>query len=83
MRSLAELNEILFNQLDILTKLSVTDENFENYKARVETVCNTADRIIKNSELELRNQVWNATRRFRLATRKQQELSIGVQDEDY
>lgn len=83
MRGLAELNEILFNQLDILTKLSVTDENFENEKARAEAVCDTADRIIKNSELELRNQVWNATRRFKLATRKQQPLAIGVHDEDY
>lgn len=82
MRELAELNEILFNQLDILTKINVTDETFENEKARATAVCETADRIIRNNELELRNQVWNATRKFKLINRPQLSIGAASYDED-
>ena len=86
MNDLKSLNDILFNQLEILTNLNVKDENFDNERNKAETVCNIADRIIKNSELELRNQVWQATRRFKLAARPTY-TSIGTaehyEDENY
>ena len=75
------LNDALFKQLEILSNIKVTDENFENEKQRATAVCEVADRIIKNGELELRNQVWQATRRFKLMTRPT-KMRIGV-SEDY
>lgn len=78
---LESLNEALFKQLEILSEINVKSEEFENEKQRANTVCEIADRIIKNGELELRNQVWQATRRFKLTTRPTQ-LGIGIK-EDY
>ena len=80
-KSLTDLNDILFEQLEILTKLSVKDENFTQEKEKANAVCEMSDRIIKNAELELRNQVWQATRRFKLFTRPT-TLGIGCH-EDY
>lgn len=75
-KDLQELNDILFEQLVTLTKLSIKDENFEREKDKANIICETADRIIKNSELELRNQVWQATRKFNLIKRNT-PLGIG------
>lgn len=81
-KGLKDLNNILFEQLEVLTNCKVTDDNFENIRLKADSVVNIADRIIKNSELELRNQVWLATRRFSLTTRDTQRtaLQIGVND---
>lgn len=65
-KDLEQLNNILFDQLETLAKLDVKSEDFEKEKDRATIVCETADRIIKNSELGLRNQVWQATRKFKL-----------------
>lgn len=81
-KDLKELNDILFEQLTTLTKLSIKDENFEREKDKANMICETADRIIKNSELDLRNQVWQATRRFNLIKRNNSPLSIGHREED-
>lgn len=77
MDTLEKLNDILFTQLDVLSSLSVRDDDFDNTKAKAETICNIADRVIRNNELELRNQVWQATRKFSLATRESR-LRIGT-----
>lgn len=79
--NLATLNEALFKQLEILSEINVKSEEFENEKQRANSVCEIADRIIKNGELELRNQVWQATRRYKLSTRPT-HLGIGIK-EDY
>lgn len=72
-----KLNKVLFEQLDALSSISVRDEDFENTRLKAETIYQVADRVIRNSELELRNQVWQATRRFNLATRESR-LRIGT-----
>lgn len=77
MSNIERLNDILFEQLETLSKTNVEDENFNNTRAKAEAVWQTADRIIRNLELELRNQVWQATRRFSLATREQKQIRIG------
>lgn len=77
MNDLEKLNDILFKQLDVLSTLSVNDENFENTKQKAETICEIADRVIRTGELGLRNQVWQATRKFNLATRETR-LRIGT-----
>jgi hypothetical protein len=77
MDTLEKLNDVLFQQLDVLSTLSVNDEDFENTKAKAETICEIADRVIRTGELGLRNQVWQATRRFNLATRESR-LRIGT-----
>lgn len=79
--NLATLNDALFKQLEILSGINVKSEEFENEKLRADAVCEVADRIIKNGELELRNQVWQATRRYKLSTRPTR-LGIGI-NEDY
>lgn len=81
-KNLKDLNNILFEQLEILTKTSVKDDDFENVRLKADSVVEMADRIIRNSELELRNQVWLATRRFSLSTREpvKTALQIGVND---
>lgn len=78
---LNDLNNILFEQLVGLTKLNIKDENFDKEKDKANLICETADRIIKNSELELRNQVWQSTKKFKLMTRPT-HMSIGC-SEDY
>lgn len=78
---LKALNDALFKQLEILSGINVKSEDFENEKQRANAVCEIADRIIKNGELELRNQVWQTTRRYRLSTRPT-HLGIGIK-EDY
>ena len=80
-KDLQELNDILFEQLTTLTQLNIKDENFEKEKDKANLICETADRIIKNSELELRNQVWQSTRKYKLSTRST-VLGIGCR-EDY
>lgn len=80
-KDLQELNDILFEQLTTLTQLNIKDENFEKEKDKANLICETADRIIKNSELELRNQVWQSTRKYKLFTRST-VLGIGCR-EDY
>ena len=80
-KDLKALNDVLFKQLEILSEINVKSEEFENEKQRANAVCEVADRIIKNGELELRNQVWQATRRYKLSTRPTR-LGIGV-NEDY
>lgn len=80
-KDLQELNDILFEQLATLTTLNIKDENFDKEKDKANLICETADRIIKNSELSLRNQVWQSTRRFKLLTRPT-TLGIGCK-EDY
>ncbi len=80
-KDLQELNDILFEQLTTLTQLNIKDENFEKEKDKANLICETADRIIKNSELELRNQVWQSTRKYKLTTRPT-VLGIGCR-EDY
>lgn len=77
MNYIEKLNGILFEQLDALTNISVKDEDFENTRLKAEQICQVADRVIRNSELELRNQVWQSTRRFNLATRET-KLRIGT-----
>lgn len=72
-----ELNKILFEQLNALSNISVKDEDFENTRLKAEQICQVADRVIRNGELSLRNEVWNSTRRFNLSTRKT-NLSIGT-----
>lgn len=52
---LEALNDALFKQLEILSEINVKSEEFENEKQRANAVCEIADRIIKNGELELRN----------------------------
>lgn len=79
--NLETLNDALFKQLEILSGINVKSEEFENEKLRADAVCEVADRIIKNGELELRNQVWQATRRYKLSTRPTR-LGIGI-NEDY
>lgn len=69
-KDLKELNDLLFEQIDILNNTDVKDENFENIRLRAETITNVSDRIIRNAELDLRNQVWQSTRRFKLQTRQ-------------
>lgn len=69
-KDLQELNDLLFEQIDILNNTDVKDENFENIRLRAETITNVSDRIIRNAELELRNQVWQSTRKFKLQTRQ-------------
>lgn len=76
-KDLQELNDILFEQLTTLTKLSIKDENFEKEKDKANLICETADRIIKNSELELRNQVWQSTRKFQLIRRNTPSIGVG------
>ena len=76
MKSLEDLQSILFEQINLLTNLNVKDENFENERLKVETIANVADRILKTDELNLRNQVWQATRKFKLNVRQ-----IGVCDD--
>lgn len=68
-RSLQELDEKLFNQIDILENIDPADVDFEHTRLRAEAITCIADRIIRNRELELRNQVWNATKQFKLQTR--------------
>ena len=67
MNDLKELNDVLFNTLARIDGIDVKDENFNLEKERAESIYNIADRIIKNSELALRNEVWQHTRRFNLA----------------
>ena len=74
--SLKELDDKLFNQIEILEQLNPSDAEFENTRLRAEAITCIADRIIRNRELELRNQVWNATKQFKLKTRY-----IGTSDE--
>ena len=82
-KDLQELNDILFKQLEILTEIKVSDENFEKERLRAETVFNVADRVIKNAELSLRNEVWQSTKKFKLATRNNY-IKIGTHsEEDY
>lgn len=76
MRTLEDLQNILFEQIDLLSNLNVKDDNFENERLKVETIANVADRILRTDELNLRNQVWQATRRFKLNVRQ-----IGVCDD--
>lgn len=76
MKTLEDLQGILFEQIDLLTNLNVKDENFESERLKVETIANVADRILKTDELNLRNQVWQATRKFKLNVRQ-----IGVYDD--
>ena len=77
-KDLEQLNNILFDQLETLTKLDVKSEDFEKEKEKATIVCETADRIIKNSELGLRNQVWQATRKFKLLTNNNPVKALGV-----
>ena len=77
-----ELNKILFEQLNALSNISVKDEDFENTRLKAEQICQVADRVIRNSELALRNEVWNSTRRFNLSTRKT-NLAIGTYNNNY
>ena len=77
METLEKLNDVLFQQLNVLSTLSIKDEDFENTKLKAETICEIADRVIRTGELDLRNQVWQATRRFNLATRESR-LKIGT-----
>ena len=76
MKTLEDLQNILFEQIDLLTNLNVKDENFESERLKVETIANVADRILKTDELNLKNQVWQATRKFKLNIRQ-----IGVSDD--
>lgn len=76
MKTLEDLQNILFEQIDLLTRLDVKDENFESERLKVESIANVADRILKTDELSLRNQVWQATRKFKLNVRQ-----IGVYDD--
>ncbi len=76
MKTLEDLQNILFEQIDLLTRLDVKDENFESERLKVESIANVADRILKTDELNLRNQVWQATRKFKLNVRQ-----IGVYDD--
>lgn len=76
MKTLDDLQCILFEQIDLLTNLNVKDENFESERLKVETIANVADRILKTDELNLRNKVWQATRKFKLNVRQ-----IGVYDD--
>ena len=76
MKTLEDLQNILFEQIDLLTNLNVKDENFESERLKVETIANVEDRILKTDELNLRNQVWQATRKFKLNVRQ-----IGVYDD--
>lgn len=77
MSDIEKLNELLFNQLSILNETNVKDEDFDKIRAKAETIYQIADRVIKNSELELRYQVWQATRKFNLATRENR-IRIGT-----
>lgn len=81
METLEKLNDILFTQLDAISNISVNDEDFENTKHKAETVCELADRVIRTGELVLRNQVWQATKRFNLQTRETR-LRIGCNNAD-
>ena len=67
--TLQELDDKLFSQIEILEMIDPADADFENTRLRAEAITCIADRIIRNRELELRNQVWNATKQFKLQTR--------------
>ncbi|MBR5202362.1 MAG: hypothetical protein IKW45_03770 [Clostridia bacterium] len=73
---LKSLNDILFEQIEILNNTDVKDEKFESLRLRAETITNVSDRIIKNAELELKNQVWQSTRKFNCTSTKM----IGVNE---
>ena len=77
-KDLEQLNSILFDQLEALSKLDVKSESFEKEKEKATIVCETADRIIKNSELGLRNQVWQATRKFKLLTNNEPVKALSI-----
>lgn len=74
--SLINLNEILFEQINIMRNADVKDENFNEIRLRAETITNIGDRIIKNSELQLKQDVWQQTRSMtrsnKLLTKAQQ-----------
>lgn len=67
-RDLEALNNLLFEQIELLNNTDVKDENFENIRLKAETITNVSDRIIKNAELALRNEVWKSTRSFKFQT---------------
>lgn len=69
-RDLQELNNLLFEQIEILNNTDVKDENFENIRLKAETITNVSDRIIKNAELALRNEVWKESRNFKIQTKQ-------------
>lgn len=69
-KNLKDLNNLLFEQIELLNNTSVKDENFEAIRNKVETVSNVADRIIRNAELDLRYQVWSANKEFKLNIRQ-------------
>lgn len=73
--SLRELDDILFNQIAILEQTDVKDEDFDKIRSRAEAITCIADRVMRNRELELRNQVWSATKKFRLSQKQ-----IGICD---
>ena len=82
MSDIEKLNQILFEQLETLSKISVDDDDFNNTRLKAETMYQIADRVIRNSELALRNEVWQSTRRFNLATRETKYIRIGEHNAD-
>lgn len=75
--SLENLNDILFEQINIMRNVNVKDENFNEVRLRAETITNIGDRIIKNSELQLKQDVWQQTRSM---TRSNKLLAAKVQN---
>lgn len=80
MNDIDKLNNLLFEQLAILNETNVKDDDFDKIRLKAETIYQIADRVIKNSELNLRYQVWSATRRFNIATREHR-FKIGRSDD--
>ena len=61
---LNKLNTVLFEELDRVSNIKEKDENYEVIKERAELVFNLADRIVKTQELGLKNQIWQASKKY-------------------